>query len=148
MLRRPAQFQVAALCYRIVDGAPQVLLITSRETRRWVLPKGWPMAGLDAAGAAIQEAWEEAGVRPCNAAAPRRLGQYRYTKILKGGMPALTDVDVFAVPVKTVHDTYPEVGQRDRLWTSPADAADKVDELGLKDLLHALPERLATPAAA
>ena len=56
---RPASLQVGALCLRIRDGKTQVLLITSRDTGRWVIPKGWPMRGRSLSGAAKQEAWEK-----------------------------------------------------------------------------------------
>ena len=55
--------QVAALPLTIgEDGVTRVLLLTSRETRRWVIPKGWPMKGCKPYEAAAQEALEEAGV--------------------------------------------------------------------------------------
>ena len=63
MLQRPKRLQVAALCYRRDGDSKEVLLVTSRGTGRWILPKGWPIDGLDAGEAALQEAWEEAGVR-------------------------------------------------------------------------------------
>lgn len=61
--RQGARTQYGALCWRLKDGKPQVLLITSRRSGRWVLPKGWPMDGLSGPEAALTEAWEEAGVR-------------------------------------------------------------------------------------
>ncbi|TMV51704.1 NUDIX hydrolase, partial [Thioclava sp. BHET1] len=70
LVQRPKRLQVAALCFRGGGAATEVLLITSRDTGRWVVPKGWPMRGLDAAGAARQEAWEEAGVMGRIAAEP------------------------------------------------------------------------------
>lgn len=63
LLRRPARMQVAALCHREVNGERQVLLITSRKAKRWIIPKGWPMAGLSARKSALREAYEEAGIR-------------------------------------------------------------------------------------
>ncbi|SDG42879.1 NUDIX hydrolase [Roseospirillum parvum] len=138
MVRRPRLFQVAALCHRQGHAGPEVLLVTSRETGRWVLPKGWPVRGLDAAGAAVEEAWEEAGVRPAPGR-PRPVGRYRYAKRLKGGLPVETEVAVFAVAVAKLADTFPEVGSRERRWMTPAKAAEAVDEPDLKTLLRALP---------
>ena len=55
--------QVGALPYRTIDkGKVELLLITSRDTGRWLIPKGWPMTGVKDYDAAAQEAWEEAGV--------------------------------------------------------------------------------------
>ena len=62
MLSRPRRLQVAALCFRRTDTGCEVLLVTSRDTGRWVIPKGWPMEGKSSAESAAQEAWEEAGV--------------------------------------------------------------------------------------
>ena len=61
---RPERHQVAALCWRMGQGgAVEILLVTSRDTGRWVIPKGWPMDGKSASAAAAREAWEEAGVK-------------------------------------------------------------------------------------
>ena len=54
--------QVAALPVKGKPGKYRVLLVTSRETRRWIIPKGWPMKGRKDHEAAAQEALEEAGV--------------------------------------------------------------------------------------
>lgn len=139
ILKRPPRFQVAALCYRHGEAGPEILLITSRETKRWVLPKGWPMQGTDAGGTALEEAWEEAGVKP-RGAAPRRIGRYRYDKVLDGGLPMATDVDVYAIEVEKLYDQFPEVDERERRWMSPDDAADAVLEDDLKALLRDLPD--------
>ncbi|MDO6586782.1 NUDIX hydrolase [Salipiger sp. 1_MG-2023] len=148
MLKRPANLQVAALCYRAAPTGLEVLMITSRETRRWILPKGWPMAGRRSGGAAAQEAWEEAGViaapRP-----PRLIGRYRYDKIADGGLPMPTDVDVFAIEVARLADDFPEAHQRERRWMAPAAAAQLVAEPDLAQLLRALPVLpCAAPGAA
>ena len=74
--------QYAALPWRQTQGF-EILLITSRETRRWVIPKGWPMPGHSAAESAAQEAYEEAGVRGQMSAEPA--GHYAYKKRLRGG---------------------------------------------------------------
>ncbi|TCP41464.1 NUDIX hydrolase [Rhodovulum marinum] len=142
LLGRPSRFQVAALCYRKTGGAPEILLITSRETHRWILPKGWPKAGYDASGMAAEEAWEEAGVKPRHVS-PTPIGQYRYDKRLKGGVPVATDVNVFAIEVEALEDHFPEMAERERRWMSPAEAAEAVDEPELKALLRKLPAELS-----
>ena len=70
--------QFGALVYRVHNGKTQVLLITSRGTKRWIIPKGWPMSGMTAPQAAAQEAWEEGGVRGKPHDLP--IGFYSYTK--------------------------------------------------------------------
>ncbi|KGM48675.1 NUDIX hydrolase [Pseudooceanicola atlanticus] len=142
LLGRPPRFQAAALCYRYGDAGLEVLLITSRTTKRWILPKGWPKPGTDAGGTALEEAWEEAGIKP-RGGRPRKIGRYRYDKVLSGGLPAATDVDVYAINVEKLYDDFPEVGQRDRRWFTPQEAAELVDEETLRDLLLTLPADLA-----
>ena len=74
--------QYAALPWRNAQGF-EILLITSRETRRWVIPKGWPMPGNSPAESAAQEAYEEAGIR--GKIAVQAIGHYGYRKRLRGG---------------------------------------------------------------
>ena len=125
--------QYAALPWRrAADGAVEVLLITSRETRRWVVPKGWPMAGLSPAESAAQEAFEEAGLRGEIAAAP--LGAYAYDKVGKTRTRRL-NVEVFALAVREELADWPERTERTREWTSLAEAAARVREPELKTIL-------------
>jgi len=134
--RRPASLQVAALCTRLRDGKVQVLLITSRDTGRWVIPKGWPMRGRSLSGAARQEAWEEAGVKGRVSSDP--LGSFHYDKRLEGGLAVPTDVLVYHLQIESMSKSYPEDHQRKRRWFSPNQAAKRVDESGLQDILHGL----------
>ncbi|WP_420586497.1 NUDIX hydrolase [Ruegeria sp.] len=131
---RPRRVQFAALCTRTTDNGPEVLLITSRDTGRWIIPKGWPIDGLSGAETALQEAWEEAGVhaqRPQN----EPVGQFTYDKILKDGsaQPVLTSV--YRIEVQDLAEDYPEAGQRKRVWVSPSTAAERVNEPELRELL-------------
>ncbi|WP_176082681.1 NUDIX hydrolase [Martelella sp. HB161492] len=134
LLGRPARVQIAALCFRLEKAGPEVLLITSRTTRRWIIPKGWPLYGTDGGGTALQEAWEEAGVKP-RGGAPVRIGSYRYKKIVDGGLPVPTIVDVYAIEVEKLLDNFPEMDQRKRQWMKPEAAAKAVDEEQLKAIL-------------
>ncbi len=135
MFRRPLRVQVAALCTRDDGSRTEVLLITSRDTGRWIIPKGWPIDGLDGAGSAQQEAWEEAGVR--SATADREpLGQYTYGKVLNDGSvePLLTHV--YRLRVTELADDFPEARERTREWVSPTEAAGRVAEPELQNLLR------------
>ncbi len=125
--------QFAALCYRIRKDKIQILLITSRGTRRWIVPKGWPMHGLTPAQTAAQEAWEEAGVR--GQSDGRCLGIYSYSKETdeNGHFPCLGMI--FAVEVNSIADEYPEAGERERRWVSRKKAAKMVDEPELARIL-------------
>lgn len=130
--------QVAALCWRRHKGHIQVLLVTSRDTGRWVLPKGWPMAGKAPEAAAAQEAWEEAGVE--GLVQPQSIGRYCYDKIRPNAAPLPCCVDVFPLYVRRLKAAFPEHKQRRRKWLGAAEAAGLVAEAGLAALLAALHE--------
>ena len=132
--------QTAALPYR-ADGAASdsgvsVLLVTSRESRRWVVPKGNIAPGMAAHSAAAIEAEEEAGVT--GAVCPVPLGSYRYRKKRGSGASLLVDVDVFPLAVTGELPTWKEQHQRERRWFSLTEAAEAVDEPELKDIIRKL----------
>ncbi|WP_122464901.1 MULTISPECIES: NUDIX hydrolase [Brevundimonas] len=127
--------QVAALPWRRATDGVEVLLVTSRETRRWVTPKGWPMPRKTAAEAAAQEAWEEAGVR--GVIAPEPLGAFHYDKRLKNNRLQPCVVDLFPLEVTEEADAWPEADERERRWMAPREAAPLVDEPELTALIEA-----------
>lgn len=129
----PQAGQVAALCWRLRKGRAQVLLVTSRDTGRWVLPKGWPIQGLPPETAAAREAWEEAGVEGKVANSP--IGLYGYDKRLPGPTALPCAVQVFPLRVQSVKASFPEQKQRRRKWFGAADAALVVAEPALSALL-------------
>ena len=125
--------QFSALCYRFKGGSFEVLLVTSRGSRRWIIPKGWPMDGRTPAASAMQEAWEEAGVvgKPINTC----LGLYSYSKVIgETGTPCL--VMVYPVRVKSLATDFPEKGQRRRKWFSAKKAAERVAEPELARIIR------------
>ncbi len=127
--------QLAALCWRMHRGRVEVLLITSRDTGRWIIPKGWPMDGFTQAEAAAREAWEEAGVQ--GGVRPDAMGFYSYDKVLKAGSIALM-VAVYPLRVARLADKFPERKQRRRKWFPADKAARKVAEPELRRLLAAV----------
>ena len=133
--RRERKTQYAALPFRAGPGGLEVLLITSRETHRWVIPKGWPMKGKTAAEAAAQEAFEEAGLAGRVAEAP--VGTFHYAKRLKSGVERPVEVLVFPLHVETESDYWPERDERTRRWFTPGEAAAAVDEPELQALIAA-----------
>lgn len=135
IFQRPKRVQVAALCTRIHKGETQVLLITSRDTGRWIVPKGWPIDGLDGPGAALQEAWEEAGVSKADILSDP-VGIYSYDKGLAEGMTVPVVAQVYLTEVSDLADTYPDVDLRTRKWFAPQEAAELVDEPELKQILR------------
>lgn len=134
MRQLPVVQQSAAMCYRFTDGQPEVLLITTRKSGRWIIPKGWPIDGLTPSQTAEQEAWEEAGVRgQCQAQA---MGRFLYEKHRRKKGPVLCSVDVFPLLVQSVATRYPECEQRQRRWVSPKKAAFLVNSPELAVLLR------------
>lgn len=132
--------QFAALCYRVVDKKHQILLVTARNSGRWIIPKGWPMNGKTPADAALREAWEEAGV--LGKASAQIVGLYSYSKQTgDGNLPCVGLV--FPIRVKSLARKYPERNQRKRKWFSPKKAAQKVTDPELaRILLKFDPKRL------
>ena len=125
--------QYAALPYRMNEEI-EILLVTSRETQRWVIPKGWPMKGRKPYAAAAREALEEAGVVGTIGKTP--IGAYRYVKRLKNGAPLVCSVDVFALLVARQRRRWPEQHQRTAHWFPVAEAAAVVQEPELQDLIE------------
>lgn len=111
-----------------------ILLVTSRETKRWVVPKGNFGSNVAPHVAAAQEAEEEAGVR--GAVCPTPLGSYRYRKRRSNGASLMADVEVFPLAVNEELSEWKEMGQRERRWFSLAQAAECVDEPDLRDLIR------------
>ena len=132
--------QFAALCYRINNDRPEILLITSRGSRRWIVPKGWPMDNKTPAQAALQEAWEEAGVQ--GKAYERCLGLFSYAKALDSKTTLPCVALVYPVKVKSLTAKFPEAGQRRVKWFSPKKAAAKVDEPELAQILKTFDPKL------
>lgn len=136
-LLRPKRVQVAALCTRTGANGQEVLLITSRGTGRWIVPKGWPIKGKTGSQSALQEAWEEAGVIKAQVE-DEPTGSYDYLKQRDNGTGEMVETLVYKVRVRELAKNYPERDERIREWMSPQKAADLVAEPELSALLRAL----------
>ena len=130
--KKKGRAQAAALPYRLDGGQPSILLVTSRETRRWVIPKGWVAKGEKPAQAAKREAFEEAGL---TGKLLKSIGTYSYVKRLPDGSTLDCEVRVFPMRVEARKKKWPERGLREGRWFAPAEAFEAVDEPGLKDLI-------------
>lgn len=127
--------QSAVIPYQIDDGQIKIMLITSRKRKRWVIPKGVIERPLTPAESAVKEAWEEAGITgQINSAS---IGTYKYQKW--GGT---CQVRVYLFEVEQVLNAWPEDNLRSREWVSAEEAARRVDEAQLKEMIQALPTRL------
>jgi 8-oxo-dGTP pyrophosphatase MutT (NUDIX family) len=131
--------QVAALPFRVKDGKLEVLLVTSRETKRWLIPKGWPMKGKKPHKAAAQEAIEEAGVKGDIKQVP--LGHYDYWK-RRAKHFDLCRVEVYPLEVSKQLRSWREKGQRDSRWFEVEEAAHQVLEPALAELIRRLPAHI------
>jgi 8-oxo-dGTP pyrophosphatase MutT (NUDIX family) len=120
------RIQYGALCWRDEGLGVEVLLITSRDTGRWVIPKGWPIPGLAPEAAAAQEAWEEAGV--AGDVSPLCLGRFGYSKCVSLTMTVPCAVVVFGLSVTDIGKRFPEAKERQRQWFPKAEAAALVAE--------------------
>jgi 8-oxo-dGTP pyrophosphatase MutT (NUDIX family) len=131
--KRDARSQFGALCYRVTDGKVQILLITSRRTKRWIIPKGWPENDMTPGESAANEAMEEAGV--AGKLKERPFGVYCYEKTVEDGDNFPCIVTVYALKVKMILTDYPEKSERRRKWFSRKDASKHVFEPDLARLL-------------
>jgi 8-oxo-dGTP pyrophosphatase MutT (NUDIX family) len=129
----PCRVQVAALPWRKGKDGVEVMLITSRGTGRWVLPKGWPEPGEAAHDSAAREAAEEAGVE--GAISPDPIGRFFYSKVLDNGMEWRCEVPVFPLEVEREAKRWPEKDERTRRWFSATQAAGLVKEDDLAELI-------------
>jgi 8-oxo-dGTP pyrophosphatase MutT (NUDIX family) len=126
--RKPRQ--VAALVYRIeADRQVRILLLTSLDTKRTIIPKGWPMKGLKDR----DEAFEEAGI--VGKIGSKAIGRFHYWKRRKTYF-SYVRVDVYALKAQEFLDDYPEKGQRQLAWFSPEEAAMLIDEPQLATLVR------------
>ena len=139
--------QYGALPIRTIESGLEVMLVTSRSSRRWIIPKGWPEKRLAPRVVAAMEAFEEAGI--IGRARPQPFGRYRYRKRVKDKQLAC-EVEVYLFDVAWQFADWPERGQREISWVSAVEAARLVEEPGLAKLLLTLAAREAhghAPAA-
>lgn len=139
MTRKPDFWyrQSGVIPLRQGNSGAEVLLVTSRKGKRWVIPKGIVEPGLSAAESALHEAWEEAGVK--GKIRHAAVGSYHYHKWGRA-----CSVAVFVLDVEEEADSWPEDNWRKRKWFSPSDAAAMVREEDLRELILSsdLPRRV------
>lgn len=126
------RIQYAALPWR-AGSAVEVMLASSRETRRWIIPKGWPMKGRKPHATAAIEALQEAGLLGKIDKTP--IGSYHYQKRMPNGAIIPCRVDVFPFRVTRQRKTWPEMRQRITKWFPREEAAQLVHEPELSRLI-------------
>jgi len=137
--------QVAALPYRLTAHGYEVVMITTRDSGRWILPKGWPIKGLKRHESAETEAMEEAGL--IGSVEPKPVGRFTYVKQFPKRQEKVL-VDVFPLAVEKQLDDWQEKGQREVRFFNPVDAAALVSDAGVGDIILAFFVDLAKRKAA
>jgi len=145
--QRVVSAQYGALPYRFTGAAAlEVLIVTTRQSKRWIIPKGWPIKGLTPSKSAAREAFEEAGV--IGRIGGRSIGRFRYRKSDNGGdAEAECEVEVFPLLVKRQSAIWPESDQRVVQWVDPEKAISLIGEAELKAVVAAFAKRVAAAAS-
>jgi uncharacterized protein len=130
--------QAGVIAYRVQDGKLRVLLMMSRDTGRWIIPKGNIKPGVAPCKAAEKEAYEQAGVKGIIGSTP--LGMYAYSKKLESGEARTATVEVYLLRVKEQLKKWPERSERKLSWVSTKEAVRLVEEPGVVPLLLQLME--------
>ena len=136
------RLQYGALPYRKSNAhRAEFMLVTSRETRRWIIPKGWPKKGKSPHRSAAREAFEEAGV--LGAIGRHAVGSFSYAKRLKNGASVDCEVHVFPLEVKRQRKDWPEKQERRVKWLSASKAAEKVKNAVLSKIIRRMARKYA-----
>jgi 8-oxo-dGTP pyrophosphatase MutT (NUDIX family) len=138
---KAAHRQYGALPFRVsAEGDVSIMLVTTRGSGRWIVPKGWPIPHLRPREVAAREAYEEAGLVG-EMVGKKALGRFTYQKS-GGGQAIQCEVKVFAMEIHHQLPDWPERAERETRWFAPAAAAALVEEAALASLLLALPTTL------
>jgi len=126
--------QFGALPFRWSSGGSlKVMLVTTRGRKRWMIPKGWPIPGLEPHASAAREAFEEAGL--VGDPDPKAVGSFRYSKRLGLGRQVRCTVEVFPLRVDHQRPHWLEKEERETRWLSTKKAASLVSEPELKKII-------------
>ena len=140
-----ARVQYGVVPYRVGEhGRLEVMLVTSRERRRWVVPKGWPIKNLKPYSSAEREAYEEAGL--VGRIGKRSVGSYQYGKRLTPALTVTCEVELFPLKVRKQLKRFPEKDQREGRWFGLEEAASLVEERELGEIVRRL-DQLIEPAS-
>jgi 8-oxo-dGTP pyrophosphatase MutT (NUDIX family) len=139
--------QYGALPYRFTSmAALEILVVTTRQSRQWIVPKGWPIKRLTPSKSAAREAFEEAGVRGKIGA--RAIGNFRYKKPARqADIDPDYDVKIFPLLVRRQSATWPEYGQRMVQWVDPEKAISLIREPELRSIVEKFAKRAAASAS-
>jgi 8-oxo-dGTP pyrophosphatase MutT (NUDIX family) len=142
--RPPVVMQYGALPYRVTaSGSLELLLVTTRQSNRWIVPKGHRIKGLTPAQCAAREAFEEAGVR--GAVEKKPIGAFRFVKTVDDALGVMCEVRIFPLKVKRELPNWPEAPERTPRWFEPSAALAVVNDSGLRTPISRLVETMAAP---
>lgn len=129
--------QVAALPWRLAAGGGlEFLLVTSRTSKHWLLPKGWPIPGKSGLESALQEAFEEAGIH--GTGPDRPLARYPFIKVLHDETELACTMSVYGVDKVTELTEWPEQAERERMWFTQAEAVSIAFDFNLSLFLSSV----------
>jgi 8-oxo-dGTP pyrophosphatase MutT (NUDIX family) len=144
--RSVVRVQYGALPYRFTPTAAlEILIVTTRQSRRWIVPKGWPIKRLTPSKSAAREAFEEAGVR--GKIGVRAIGNFRYKKTGQNGADPDYEVKIFPLLVRRQSATWPEHGQRVVQWVDPEKAIALIREPEKKAIVAKFAKRASVAAS-
>lgn len=128
--------QSAAIPYRVDDaGGVEVLLVTSKSRRRWILPKGRVPFNMRPQFSAAREALEEGGVVGVASNVP--VADYEQDKVGAAGKVATVRVLAYPLEVTTEIQVWAEMHVRKRRWLSLKKAIAKVTDPRIRRVLRA-----------
>jgi 8-oxo-dGTP pyrophosphatase MutT (NUDIX family) len=133
MLRPQPVEQSCVVPYRVAETSVTFALITSRNTGRWIVPKGTVEPNMTAAASAAKEALEEAGLLGTTGAQP--LGEYFYSKFGR-----VYRVEIYPFLVTQQLDDWDEKHFRTREWVNAVDALSRITEAAVQDAIRQLAE--------
>ena len=134
IFNRPMKLQVGCICYKKEKKKLKILIITSRNSKRWIIPKGWIKKNLGSIRSAEAEAWEEAGVK--GKCYKNTIGFYTYQKIGKNGKGRRCTVKVFALKVREQLNDFPEKNFRTLRWITPEKSHKFIENKELVQVLE------------
>jgi len=120
---------------RTKSNSLELLLITTRQSRRWIIPKGWPIKGLKPTKSAAREAYEEAGIRGTVGA--KSIGTFVYEKCIEENLGTFP----CDMRVERQFDTWPEDNERETRWFPSSEALSALQDDGLRELIAAFLKR-------
>ncbi len=121
--------QAGVVPYRFTRSKLKICLITTRRSGLWGFPKGRIRKDESVHDAALNEAFEEAGLT--GQIIGEVLGRYTYTKRNRQ-----QTVEAFLMKVERCNSDWKESAERERCWVTPDEARQLLTRINLLELLE------------